>query len=138
MKLTHLLQLAGLLHLGLLCAGALMPGVVGLRQHLAAVPRFIRQLMWVYYGFIGVSLACFGALSFVFADSLASGAPLARAVCGFLTAFWTARLLVALFVFDLRPYLTSPWRKAGYQATNLVFAGLPVIYAWAAWKGGAL
>lgn len=138
MKLTTLLQLAGLAHVGLLAAGALMPGVVGLRLHLAGVPPFLRHLMWVYYGFIGVSLACFGALSFFLADALTSGEPLARAVCAFLAAFWTARLLVAVFVFDLRPYLTNGWRRAGYHATNLVFALLPVIYAWAAWKGGRL
>ncbi len=136
MKLTMLLQLAGLLHLGLLCAGALMPGVVGLRQHLAGVPPFVRNLMWVYYGFIGVSLACFGAVSFFLADALASGEPLARAVCAFFAAFWTARLLVAAFVFDLRPYLTNGWRRAGYHATNVVFALLPVVYLWAAVKGG--
>jgi hypothetical protein len=133
-----MLQVAGLLHVGLLGAGALMPGVVGLRQHLAGVPPFVRNLMWVYYGFIGVSLACFGALSFFLADALASGEPLARAVCAFLAAFWTARLLVAAFVFDLRPYLTNGWRRAGYHATNVVFALLPVVYLWAAVKGGNL
>ena len=138
MKLTTLLQLAGLAHVGLLAAGALMPGVVGLRRHLAGVPPFVRHLMWVYYGFIGTSLACFGAVSFFLAAELSAGSPLARAVCAFLAVFWTARLLVAAFVFDLRPYLTSGWRWAGYHATNLAFAALPLIYAWAAWKGGRL
>jgi hypothetical protein len=138
MKLITLLQIAGLLHVGLLCAGALMPRVVGLNRHLAGLPSFIRNLMWVYYGFIGMSLACFGALSFFLAEALASGEPLARAVCAFLTVFWTARLLVAVFVFDMRPYLTDRWRKVGYHTINVVFALLPVIYGWAAWKGGEL
>ena len=40
--LTLLLQVAGLLHLGLLCAGLWMPKVVGLREHLATLPGFIR------------------------------------------------------------------------------------------------
>lgn len=34
-----------------------------------------------------------------------------------------------------RPYLTNGWLKLGYQATNLAFALLPLIYALAAWKG---
>jgi hypothetical protein len=136
MKLPILLQLAGLLHLGLIAAGAMMPGVVGLRKHLASLPDFIRKLVWVYYVFIGFCLLSFGAASFFFAETLASGDALARAVCGFLATFWTIRLMVATFVFDLRPYLTNPWRKVGYHATNLVFAFLPVIYAWAAWNGG--
>jgi len=136
MNLPLLLQLAGVMHVGLLGAGVLMPGVTGLPQHLARVPVFIRRLMWVYYGFIGASLLCYGSLSFFMADELSSGAPLARAVCGYLALFWTARLLVAAFVFDLRPYLTTRWRILGYHATNLAFALLPVIYAAAALRGG--
>lgn len=112
-----------------------MPGVVGLRSHLAPLPPFIRQLVWVYYTFIGLSLASFGCASFFLADALASGQPLARAACAFLAAFWLLRLIVATFVFDLRPYLTNDWRRVGYHATNIVFALLPVVYAWAAWKG---
>jgi hypothetical protein len=35
----------------------------------------------------------------------------------------------------MRPYLTSTFRRLGYQAMNIVFAYLPVVYALAAWKG---
>jgi hypothetical protein len=68
----------------------------------------------------------------VFADTLASGGALARALCAFFAVFWTVRLLAATFVFDMRPYLTSPGRRIGYHALNLVFAYLPVVYALAA------
>ena len=43
-NLTVLLQIAGVLHLGLMCAGLLMPRVVGMRGHLAALPPFIRPI----------------------------------------------------------------------------------------------
>ena len=69
------------------------------------------------------------------AYALASGVPLAGAVCGFLCGFWTIRFMVAAFVFDVRPYLTTPWRRAGYHTMNMVFALLPLIYAAAALKG---
>jgi len=133
--LTLLLQLAGILHLGLLCAGLMMPGVVGLRAHLAALPTFIRRLFWVYYAFIGLCLVSFGCLTFALAGSLAAGSVLARSLCVFFAAFWTLRLVVATFVFDLRPYLTNGYRRVGYHATNLVFTYLPVVYLLAAWKG---
>jgi hypothetical protein len=133
--LTLLLQVAGLLHLGLLCAGLLMPKVVGLREHLAMLPSFIRQLFWVYYSFIGLCLVSFGLLSFALAGTLAHGSTLARALCLFLAAFWTLRLIAATFVFDLGPYLTSVPRRIGYHAINLVFVYLPLIYLLAAWKG---
>jgi hypothetical protein len=133
--LVLLLQFAGVLHLGLLCAGSLMPRAVGLRTHLAKLPPFVRRLFWVYYVFIGFSLVSFGLITVIFAGSLASGDALARAVCAFLAGFWTIRLVAAAFIFDVRPYLTNAFWRIGYHATNIVFVTLPVIYGMAAWKG---
>jgi len=138
MNTALILRLAAFTYLGLLAAGLLMPGVVRLRQHLNCLPRFIRQLFWVYYTFIGLCLISFGLGTFLFADELVSGRPLARAICGFLALFWSVRFVVATFVFDLQPYLTNRWRRAGLMAANLVFTGLPVIYGYAALKGGHL
>lgn len=136
LNLTFALEIAGLLHLGLICAGAMMPGVVGMRSHLAVLPPFIRRLFWVYYAFIGLCLVSFGTITMVLAPALAAGGALARAFCVFLTAFWTLRLVAATFVFDMRPYLTNSARRLGYHAINIVFVYLPIVYAWAAWKGG--
>ncbi len=133
--LTLLLQLGGVLHLTLLCAGLMMPGVVGLRAHLATLPSFIRRLFWVYYAFIGLCLVSFGLLTFTLAGTLAQGGTLARALCLFLAAFWTLRLIAATFIFDLGPYLTNLYRRVGYHVINLVFVYLPVVYLLAAWKG---
>lgn len=132
MNATAILKLAAATYVGLLAAGMLMPGVVGLSQHLSALPKFIRQLFWVYYGFIGLSLLCFGLGTFFLADQLADGTPLSRSVCGFLGLFWTARFVVGRFVFDLRPYLTTRWRRAGLAAANVAFVCLPIVYAWVA------
>jgi hypothetical protein len=130
--LATLLKVGGVMHLGLMAAGLMMPGAVGLRSHLTSLPQFIRRLFWVYYGFIALCLLSFSALTLAFAETLASGAALARAVCAFLAVFWTMRLVVATFVFDLGPYLTSTWRRIGYHATNVVFAYLPIVYGVAA------
>jgi len=132
MNAVLILKLAALTHLGLIAAGLLMPGVVGLRTHLASVPPFVSSLFWVYYSFIGLSLVSFGLGTFLLAEDLASGTRLARAVCGFLMVFWTVRLVAAHFIFDLRPYLTDPWRRIGLHLANLVFAALPVVYGWVA------
>jgi len=135
-NLTLLLQIAGLLHLGLICAGALMPRAVDLRANIAVLPPFIRRLFWVYYSFIGLCLVSFGTITVMFAPVLAGGSGLARAICLFLAAFWTIRLIAATFVFDVRPYLTNNLWRLGYHATNIVFLYLPVVYVWAALKGG--
>jgi FtsH-binding integral membrane protein len=136
LDLTLALEIAGALHLGLICAGALMPGVVGMRSHLITLPPFIRRLFWVYYSFIGLCLVSFGAITVALAPTLAAGGTLARALCTFLAAFWTLRLVAATFIFDMRPYLTDAYRRIGYHAINVVFVYLPIVYAWAAWKGG--
>ncbi len=136
MNAILLLKLASFTYLGLLAAGVLMPGVVGLREHLRPLPVFIRQLFWVYYSFIGLCLVAFGMGTFFLAEQLASGTLLARAACGFLAIFWTVRFIAGTFVFDLRPYLTNTWRRAGLRAANLVFACLPMIYGWVALRGG--
>jgi hypothetical protein len=131
-----LLQLAGIAYLGLIAAGMLMPKAVGLKENLRNLPPFIRRLFWVYYVFIATCLVCFGAVTFFMATELAAGTPLARAVCAFLALFWSIRLVAALFVFDVRPYLKHTLWKVGYHATNLVFATLPFVYAWVGWTGG--
>jgi hypothetical protein len=131
-NLTLLLQIAGVLHLGLMCAGLLMPQVVGMRGHLVALPRFIRQLFWVYYSFIALCLVSFSIITIAFADTLAAGGSLARALCAFFALFWTLRWIAGTFVFDMGPYLTNSYRRLGYRALNLVFAYLPVVYVLAA------
>ena len=135
LNLPLLLELAGVMHLGLLCAGALMPRAVNLRAHIGVLPPFIQRLFWVYYAFIGLCLMSFGSITVTFAGTLAAGGGLARAVCAFLAMFWTVRSIAAPFIFDLRPYLTNRFRWLGYQATNVVFIYLPIIYAWAAFQG---
>lgn len=136
MNTILILKLAGVLHLGLIWAGATMPRTVGLRGHLTALPPFIRNLFWVYYTFIGLTLVSFGLMSFVYAPEMAAGEPVARGLCWFLTAFWTLRLFVAAFVFDVRPYLTTRLYRLGYHATNVVFSLLVIVYAWTAWTAG--
>jgi hypothetical protein len=130
--LVRLLQIAGVLHLALMCAGLLMPRIVRMRWHLATLPAFIRRLFWVYYVFIGLCLAGFSLITIVFADALAAGSRLARALCTFFAAFWTLRLAAAVWVFDMEPYLTNGHRRFAYRALNLVFIYLPVVYALAA------
>ena len=118
-----------------MCAGALMPRAVNLRAQLAVLPPFIRRLFWVYYTFIGLSLVSFGLITV----SLPGIGGWQRAGAGavrFLAVFWTMRLIAATFIFDVRPYLTNNFWRLGYHATNVVFAYLPIVYAWAALKGG--
>jgi hypothetical protein len=134
-NLTLLLQIAGGLHLGLICANALMPRTVNLSAHIAQLPQFIRQMFWVYYAFINLCLISFGLITVTLSGTLASGSVLARAICAFFTAFWALRLITGIFIFNMRPYLTTLHRRLGYYAINIVIVYLLIVYAWATWKG---
>ena len=136
MNLTLLLQLAAFGHIALLIAGISMPFVVKMREHTRALPEFLRQLFYVYYAFIGFCILGFGALTYFFADAIAKGEPLARTLAGFLAVFWLARLLVAAFVFDMKPYLSKGSYKAGYHLLNFFFLYLIGVYLWAALQPG--
>ena len=81
------------------------------------MPPFIRQLFWVYYSFIALCLVSFSIITIAFADTLAAGGDLARALCAFFALFWTLRLIAGTFVFDMRPHTGSSQKDPPY-ATN--------------------
>jgi len=70
---------------------------------------------------VACDVVAFSLISTIFAGALADGSVLARAFCVFLAQFWTPRLAVATFVFNMEPYLTSRLWRAGYAAMNVVF-----------------
>ena len=136
-RLTMFLQAAGLLHVGLLWAGIMMPRVVEMKSHVSTLPPFLRNLFWTYYAFIGASIVGFGAVTFFYAEELAAGGSLGRAVAGFLAVFWTARMAVAGLVFRMEVYLTHWMFRAGYALVNAVFVYFVIVYALAAFGVGA-
>ena len=135
MNHVHYLQIAAVLHLGLLWAGLSMPHAVKLRQHLSTLPPFISSLFWVYYTFIGSCLVGFGAMTWFAAHPMAAGEPVARALAIFLAVFWCSRLVAGVFIFDVQPYLTNWFYRLGNAAINLVFVYFTIVYAWTALKG---
>src|SRR5688572_26345001 len=106
-RLQIALIAAGVLHFAILTASALVPLVLDWRKHLSPLPRFLRELVWVYGAFIVLTIIGFGALTLLCSGQLASGSPLARAVCALIAVFWAARLGVQLFLFDVRPIIAG-------------------------------
>jgi hypothetical protein len=130
--MKSLLLIGGLLHFVILIASALTPRVLDWRKNLAALNSFLRRLFWVYGCFIVLVIISFGVLTLTHANELASGAPLARAVCAMIAIFWLARLAVQFFVFDARAFLTTTFLRLGYHGLTLLFTALVFIYGFAA------
>ena len=131
-SLPALLALAGVCHLGILVASALVPRVLDWKGELTKLHPLSRHLVWTHGAFIVLTIVAFGLISLAAPAELASGAKLARLFCGFVAAFWLARLGIQLFLFDARPFLTRRFLKLGYHGLTVVFTYLGVVYGWAA------
>ena len=131
MNLELLIFAGGILHFGILLASAMVPKVLDWKGSLEKLDGLFRQLVWVHGAFIVLVIIGFGVLSIVLAGDLASGTPLARGMCLFISLFWSARLIVQFFVFDAKPYLKTTLLKAGYHGLTVVFIYITVIYGLA-------
>lgn len=132
MNLENLLRFAGVVQLGILVASALTPGVLDWPTQLAALPRLLRQLIWVHGAFIVLVIVGFGLLALTEAPLLADGSRLGRSVCGFISLFWLSRLGVQFLMFDATPYLDRLYLAIGYRGLTLSFAYLAIVFGWAA------
>ena len=124
--------IAGLLHLAITSAGFTSVLVLDWRRNLAPLSALSRHIIWTHALFVLITIIGFGVVSIVFARQLASGCPLARAVCGFIATFWAVRLFIQFFLFDPRPYLTNVALKLGFHGLTVVFSYFVLIYAAAA------
>jgi hypothetical protein len=130
--LIRLIQLAGLLQLGILIASALVPQVLDWRSELRKLTPITRHLVWVHGVFIVMTIIAFALLCLINARALAGGELLARSLCAFIAIFWGARLALQFALFDPRPYLTRALLKIGYHGLTIVFAFLTATFAFAA------
>ena len=130
--LSMLIFVAGVLHLGITSAGVTTTLVLDWRRNLAPLCRLTRQIIWTHGAFVLMTIVGFGALSLTCSGRLASGEPLARAICGFIAIFWGLRLLVGAFVFDAKPYLSNSVLKISYASLNLVLVYFVLCYGAAA------
>jgi hypothetical protein len=132
MNLELLIRIGGLLHFCILLASAIAPSAARWRMDLASLPPLLRQMFWVYAGFIVLVIIGFGTLSLSFTPAIAAGEPVGRALSAFIGLFWLTRLGVQCFVFDVRPYLTHWFFTVGYHGLTIVFTYLAAVFMWAA------
>lgn len=133
-RLPDLIRLTGALQLSVLVASALVPLRLNWKRDLASLPKLHRQMYWTYGGYVVLGIVALGVISLTCASELASGSPLARAVCMYGSLFWGIRLSLQ-GVFDVKPYLTTWWLKAGYHTLSVLFLGFTLAYGYAAVRG---
>ena len=91
---------AGCVHVGIMAANVPLPGRLRVRERLAGVPRFVRQIFYVHWVYIVIVLGMFAALCFGFARELAGASALGRFLSGFMAGFWLLRIVLQVFYYD--------------------------------------
>jgi len=129
--LSHAIFWAGIGQFSVLVASALVPVRLEWKKRLAPLPPLVRQLFWIYGGYIVFTIISLGAICSVYAEDLAEGTPLARCLCGYAALFWGIRLALQPLL-AARPFLTTGWLRAGYHVLTLLFTGFTLIFGWAA------
>lgn len=122
---------AGLGQLSVLAASALVPVRLDWKTQLAPLPQLVRQLYWVYGGYVVMSIIALGTISTLNAEELAGGTRLARSFCAFAALFWGVRLSLQPFL-AARPFLTTWWLRAGYHLLTVWFAAFVLVFVWGA------
>ena len=90
----------GAIHAGIVVANIPLPGRLRVRERLAGVPRFVRQIFYVHWLYILIVVGMFAALCFGFARELAGASTLGRFLSGFIAAFWLLRIVLQVFYYD--------------------------------------
>src|ERR1700687_1984680 len=91
---------AGTVQVGIVATNIFLPGRLRVRDRLAGVPRFVRQIFYVHWIYIVIVLALFAALCFGFGPQLAGGTPPGRFLSRFMAGFWVLRLGLQIFYYD--------------------------------------
>ena len=131
MQLDTAIYLIGWGQLSVLVASALVPVQLRWRQTLAVLPTLVRQLFWVYGGYVVFTIVSLAALCLTCAAELAAGGRLARAVAAYGCLFWGVRLSLQAFL-QAKPHLTSTGLRLGYHALTVLFGAFTLVFAWAA------
>ena len=90
-----------------------------------------RQVFWTYSVYILSINSAFGLLSLLAPHLLIDGSTLARLVCAFIAAYWTARLILQFTMYD-RSVTVRPLFRFAEGMYVCAFAYLAVVYSTAA------
>jgi hypothetical protein len=91
---------AGIGYVGIIAANLPLPRRLRVKEGLASVPKFLRQIFYVHWMYIVIVLGLFAALCFGFAAELAGGSGLGRFLSGFMACFWLLRIALQIFYYD--------------------------------------
>lgn len=141
--MTELLQTGLLIGGGSLVALSIasfwIPKALGWREKLAGLTPLMRELWWTYSIYVWSSHEFFAVLALGFGDWLMGGSSSAIAMSTFMLLWWSVRLWLQFFGFDLSEIEGSTANRVAKHLLTLLFIGLVVLdAALLAWNTGWL
>jgi hypothetical protein len=115
---------AGFVHLGIIAANIPLPAKLRVRERLAGVPRFIRQIFYVHWIYIVIVLGMFAALCLGFAPELAGGSRLGQFLSAFMAVFWLSRIVLQVFYYDPEVRRENRSMDTLYLASLVILVGV--------------
>ena len=127
-----------LLELGLIIAGCSLaalsiasfwiPKALGWREKLAGLTPLVRELFLTYSFYVWSSHVLFTVLTLGFGDWLMGGTGAAKAMNTFMLLWWSVRLYLQFFGFDLSEIKASRFNRIAKHLLTLLFTGLVVLF----------
>ena len=84
----------------LVIGSLLIPKVLQGRRQLSPLNPLLRQVFWIYAGYILVTNLGMGLVSVLMPEALLDGSRLALAVTSYIAIYWIARLMIQFTCFD--------------------------------------
>ena len=136
-----------LLQIGLMAGGGALvalsiasfwiPKALGWREKLAGLTPLMRELWWTYSVYVWSSHVFFAVLTLAFGDWLMSRTAPAIAMSTFMLLWWSVRLWLQFFGFDLREIEGSLTNRVAKHLLTLLFTGLVILFgSLVAWNAG--
>jgi hypothetical protein len=133
-SLGHGISIAGVVQAAIVLANVPLPRRLKVREKLAGVPPFLRQIFYVHWIYIVLTVGLFSALCLAFPRELAGASVLGRFLSAFLGGFWLLRILLQWFYYDPKIRRENRVLDAMYLVALVV---LVAVFGWATFAPAA-
>lgn len=121
-SLLLLLWLAGFVQVAIASVNLFLPAKLKYRENLSRVSPIIKQIFVVHSVYIVGVVLLFAAVTFGFAEELASGHGLGRFVAVAIAVFWLLRAPVQLLYYDATLRRENRWGDLAFTSAALFLA----------------
>ena len=129
--MPHMLWVAGCIQAGIVLVNFVLPRKLRVREGLAQVPAFLKQVFYVHWLYIVIIVGLFSFLCFRFAGELSGGSPLGTFLSAFIAGFWLLRIGLQWFYYDSDTRREHRFLDALYTLSLVALVG---ILGWAAFR----